>query len=603
MVRYTVAKSVMARSSARHSSSLPSSGSSSLIGVSWLSASSRAAGAAERPPAGRSRSRTTRACSAFRLVHAVAEEVVRVGAGRERAREQHAVRRQRLGEFGGERRVARQLGEHRGEPASDGGRGPAFRPDQRQRLGEFGGERLGGVAVRGDRRARSVRRCGPGGRPTFSIVSGGALSRPTRSRSASNGVNRDHSALGLAADVSASSGSKGADAIGTTRPCTPSTASASGERCGATATTLQPRRYACSARRARPGSVPSVVVMSSRSTEPAQPGRLQRSAPAAGATPVDSRRVTGAEAPAERGDQIGHSGRRGAGARDQYGPGPALRFQLRDARLDGVPGRGADAGARLRRAAQQSTAVGPGEGVRCVEQRLVEHGGGPPAATWRFTGRARGGCPLCGAAGLVHQEDRDAVAHRVGQTAVLAGADQLGLCAEVASLSGAWQAGQARISRRPASSGMGIPSAWRRSGPRARSARRLGQVSLPPGWARCVPGEGSGFAAAAGAGPPAHGLHPAPPKGAGVAPAPRRPRPSAPYDRQDLVADLRHRLLVPRLDVQSQQGLGVGGAEVEPPVGGGDGQAVELVQGEAFLALVGGADRGRAGRPGPRPWS
>src|SRR5690606_30511668 len=55
------------------------------------------------------------------------------------------------------------------------------------------------------------------------------------------------------------------------------------------------------------------------------------------------------------------------------------------------------------------------------------------------------------------------------------------------------------------------------------------------------------------------------------------------------------RRFVAGLGVEAQQGLGVGGADVEPPVGGGDGEAVQVVEGDALAALVGGADRGEAG--------
>src|SRR5690349_9394314 len=75
------------------------------------------------------------------------------------------------------------------------------------------------------------------------------------------------------------------------------------------------------------------------------------------------------------------------------------------------------------------------------------------------------------------------------------------------------------------------------------------------------------------------------------------PRPtSRPDDRQYLVPDLRHRRLVPRLRVQAQQGFRVGRADVEPPVGGRDREAVQVVERDALLALVRGADRGEAVR-------
>ena len=53
----------------------------------------------------------------------------------------------------------------------------------------------------------------------------------------------------------------------------------------------------------------------------------------------------------------------------------------------------------------------------------------------------------------------------------------------------------------------------------------------------------------------------------------------SPHDGQDLVADGRHHLVVHRLGVEPQQRLGVGRAQVEPPVGGTDREPVELVDG------------------------
>src|SRR5690606_222483 len=49
------------------------------------------------------------------------------------------------------------------------------------------------------------------------------------------------------------------------------------------------------------------------------------------------------------------------------------------------------------------------------------------------------------------------------------------------------------------------------------------------------------------------------------------------------------------LGVQAGERFGVGGADVEPPVGAGDGESVEFVEGDAVRALVGGPDRGEAG--------
>ena len=64
------------------------------------------------------------------LVDPVAEEVVGVGARGERPGEQGAVGGQRLGQLGGERGAAGELGEDGGEPAPDGAGGGALRPDR-----------------------------------------------------------------------------------------------------------------------------------------------------------------------------------------------------------------------------------------------------------------------------------------------------------------------------------------------------------------------------------------------------------------------------------------------------------------------------------------
>src|SRR6266511_4152405 len=52
-----------------------------------------------------------------------------------------------------------------------------------------------------------------------------------------------------------------------------------------------------------------------------------------------------------------------------------------------------------------------------------------------------------------------------------------------------------------------------------------------------------------------------------------------------LVADPRHLLLGAGLDVQAQQRLGVAGAQVEPPVGGVDGEPVGPVTQVRRVAL------------------
>src|SRR6185437_10109136 len=53
------------------------------------------------------------------------------------------------------------------------------------------------------------------------------------------------------------------------------------------------------------------------------------------------------------------------------------------------------------------------------------------------------------------------------------------------------------------------------------------------------------------------------------------------YDTQNLVAKAGQGGLVRRLDVEPEERLGVGRAQVEPPARAGDGQPVELVHGDA----------------------
>ena len=180
----------------------------------------------------------------LRLLDPVAEEVVGVGAGGEVAGEQHAVGGQGLGEFGGEGRAAGEFGEDGGEAAARGARGGALGPDQRERVGELGGEGLGRVAVRGDGRAAAL---GGAVEPVGDLLQGLRRARRAgrRGRGAtSSGVSRAHSAPGPAATSRRTrrASRTGRSPSVRTRPCAPSTASASGEPAGATATTVQPRR-------------------------------------------------------------------------------------------------------------------------------------------------------------------------------------------------------------------------------------------------------------------------------------------------------------------------------------------------------------------------
>lgn len=109
--------------------------------------------------------------------------------------------------------------------------------------------------------------------------------------------------------------------------------------------------------------MPSGVAISSRSTEPAQPGSSQRRAPAAGATPVGARRVTGLPHVYEGAEEVGDVGGGGTWARDEDRAGAAVGLEVVDPCLGGVPGGGADAGACLGSAAEQASAVGLREGL------------------------------------------------------------------------------------------------------------------------------------------------------------------------------------------------------------------------------------------------
>lgn len=129
--------------------------------------------------------------------------------------------------------------------------------------------------------------------------------------------------LAYASTGSSSGSSPGAVAMGTARPWAPWTASETGVRSGATATTVQPRRYACSARRARPGSPPSGVAMRSRSTgPPARQGPAQGAR--GGGHAGRAERDHGAGAAREGAEEVGGGGGRRTGAYDQHGTGAAV---------------------------------------------------------------------------------------------------------------------------------------------------------------------------------------------------------------------------------------------------------------------------------------
>ncbi len=231
---------LMAISSARVSSSPPASGSSSLIGVSWPRARSRAPGAAVRPPLGRSRSSTTRARRAGASSTRSRKKSSGSAPAARSTGEQGAVRGERLGQFGDDGRGAGQFGERGGEAAARRtGRG-ALGPDDRQGVGQLGSQGLGRVAVGHDGRPAAFGDAveavgdlldGLGRR----VEQGGAVEQreergEQRPQDAGGGTGE-----GLVVVV-------GAVAIGMNKPWEAFTDSLSGERAGATATTVQPRR-------------------------------------------------------------------------------------------------------------------------------------------------------------------------------------------------------------------------------------------------------------------------------------------------------------------------------------------------------------------------
>lgn len=79
--------------------------------------------------------------------------------------------------------------------------------------------------------------------------------------------------------------------------------------------------------------------------------------------------------PGERSEQVRDPGGGGAGPGDEDGAGAAVGAQVSETGLGGVPGRGAHPCSGVRGAAEEAAAVGARKIVRCVEERLVEHGG------------------------------------------------------------------------------------------------------------------------------------------------------------------------------------------------------------------------------------
>ena len=222
----------------------------------------------------------------LRLLDAVAEEVVGVGAGGE-VRRRAARRARRSASGSSAARAGRPASSARVAAKRRPATAPATAPSVQisgRAVGEFGGEGLGRVAVRGDGGAAAFGGVVEAvGDDCWQGAPAGRLSRPSRSSEREQrGEQRPQASPGVArapAGLSASYCSCGAVARRRPpRPWAPSDRPRS-ERAGVRGR----RRRRCSrggtpARRgaARPGSLPSVVAISSRST-----GRPSRAAPSA----------------------------------------------------------------------------------------------------------------------------------------------------------------------------------------------------------------------------------------------------------------------------------------------------------------------------------
>ena len=248
------------------------------------------------------------------------------------------MRGERVGQFGGERGAAGPGGEH---GRRSGGRpAPAMRalaPQQREGVVEFGGEGLGGVGVGGDGGAAA------GGDLVEPVGHGlqrgraGRLIRPTRSVRASSGVSRAQKAPVSAggrrgALVAVAGGGEGqGEAADLLRRASASGAVGGGDGGGGAAAPVglfdEVGRGPVRCRRS--------VSRSSRSSGPAQPGRVQRDC--CGVGPVGGEQCDRAAAGAERGEQVGDAAALRAAAGDQEGARAAVGAQRADAGLLGEP--------------------------------------------------------------------------------------------------------------------------------------------------------------------------------------------------------------------------------------------------------------------------
>ncbi len=358
----------------------------------------------------------------FGLLDPVAEEVVGVGPGGEGPCQQGTVGGERLGKFGREGRAAGEFGQDRGEPAPDRARGVALRPDEGQGVREFGGEGLGRVAVRGDGRPAALRR-------TVQAV-GDAL-QCLRGRGDQADAVEEREQRGDQGPEGAGAGCRGLGVVLAVR--------GGGHRDDEAVHPVD--RFA---QRRLPGrhghdrATAAVRLLGEEGETRFGPVRRGDEEQVDGAGPAGQRPAHRARGGGDAGrvdardrgegsgqsrDQVGDAGRGGTGACDEDAARAALRVQLADPGLHRLACGGTDPGPGLGGAAEQAAAVGSGQGLRGVEQRLVEHGDGPPITCRSPCGVGPG---LRGAACLVDEKDGDAVPYGVGQATVRAGADQFG---------------------------------------------------------------------------------------------------------------------------------------------------------------------------------
>ncbi|CAM5684950.1 hypothetical protein SVIOM342S_00880 [Streptomyces violaceorubidus] len=313
-----------------------------------------------------------------RLLDAVAEEVVGVGSGGESAGEQCAVRGQRLGEVGDDRGGAGQFGEGGGETAAGGPGGGALGPDDGEGFGQFGRQGLGGVAVGHDGGSAAF---GDGVEAVGDLLhdlgrrlehAGAVQQREKR------GEQRPQDAGGGTGEglVVVVEGGRHRDeqaARGAHRIAERGAGGGDGHDRAAPAVCLFGEQG-----ETRLGAVGGGDQQEVHGTGPA--GQLPAQGARGGGNAGGGETGDGAARAGEGAEEVGGVGGGGAGARDQYGTRAAVRLEVADAGIGGVPGGGADAGTGLGGAAEQTAAVGLGQALRGVEERFVEHGGRSPIA-------------------------------------------------------------------------------------------------------------------------------------------------------------------------------------------------------------------------------